>query len=132
MFVLPFDFGHHEQAIDQVVASALVSITRGRFVLDNVPTLEPARAVHRHKPTTDVTQQTKRSTDDSGPQLTSFDWSSTKIFQHLAHEAAVMPFFFFDRFYPGSFFGVGERMPVTAISISGCQLAGIRELQNID
>ena len=132
MFVLPLDFRHRQQAIDQVHSAALSCVTCGGFILDNVLALEPAGTVHRRKPAAHVTQETKRSSDDCGAQFAPLVWSTTEIFEHLADQTAMLPFLVFDRFDLRSFFGVVERMPVTAISVTGRQLARVRELQDVD
>ena len=107
-FVFPLDFRHRQQTIDQVLSAALACVTCGGFVLDDIVTLEPARTIHRRKPAADVTQETERSSDEGGAQLASFVWSGAEVFQHLADEAPMMPFFFFDRLNLCSFFGVAE------------------------
>lgn len=84
MLVLPLDFSHREQAVDQVSSAALARVTRGGLILDDVSTFEPARAVHRRKPASDVTQQTKRATDECGAQFPHFVWSATEAGEHLA------------------------------------------------
>jgi len=132
MFVLPLDFSHREQAVDQIASSRLARVTRGGFVFDDVSTLEPARAVHRRKPAGDVTQQTERAANQCSSQFAAFVWSGAQTREHLADEPAMMPFLVLDLFDLGSLLRIAQRMPVSAISISGCQLAGVRELQNLD
>ena len=107
-FVLPFDFRHREQTIDQVRPTALARITSGRFVLDNVSTFKPARTVHRRKPTGNVTQQTKRSANHCGAQFAPFVWSSAETLQHLTNQFAMMPLFVFDLFNLRSIVGVAQ------------------------
>lgn len=132
MFVLPLDFSHHEQAVDQVSSAALARITRGGFILDDVSTFEPARAVHRRKPAGDVTQQTKRATDQRGAHFAQFVWSAAEAGEHLADQPAMMPFLVLDLFDFRSLPRVAERFPVSAIGVSGSQLAGVSELQDFD
>ena len=108
MFVLPLDFRHRQQTINQVHSTALACITCGSLILDNVFAFEPAGAVHRRKPAAHVTQETECSTDDCRAQFASFVWSSAEILQHLADQTPVMPFLVFDRFDSRSFFGVAE------------------------
>lgn len=74
-------------------------MTRRGFILDDVSTLKPARAVHRRKPAADVTQETQRSSDERRAQLAPFVWFGAEIAQHLPDQLAMMPFFFFDLFY---------------------------------
>lgn len=106
--VLPLDFRHRQQTIDQVHSAALACITCGGFVLDDVLAFEPACAVHWRKPAAHVTQKTERSSDYRRAQFASFVRSSAEIFEHLADQTTMMPFLVFDRFDSRSFFGVAE------------------------
>ena len=83
-FVLPLDFSHRQQAVDQISLAALARVSRGGFVFDNVSAFEPAGAIHRRKPAGDVTQQTKRAAHHHSPQFAPFVWTSTQSGKHLA------------------------------------------------
>lgn len=96
--MLPLDFSHREQTVDQVRSAALTGVTRGGFILDDVSTFEPARAVHRRKPAADVTQQTKRAADERGAQFANFVWRATEPGKHLADQPAMVPFLVFNLF----------------------------------
>lgn len=132
MFVLPLYFSHREQTVNQFSSAAVARVTRSGFVFDDVSTFEPAGAVHRCKPAGDVTQQTKRSADECSPQFAALVWAGVQTGEHLTNQPAMMPFLFLDLSYLGAIFRVMKRMPVSAISISGCQLTGVGELQNPD
>lgn len=130
--MLPLDFSHRQQAVDQIRSAALARVTRGGFILDDVLTFEPARAIHRREPAGDVTQETKRAADQCGAQFANLVWTSAESREHLADESPVMPFLVLDLFHLCSLLRVAERMPVSAIGVSGSQLAGVSELQDRD
>ena len=128
--MLPLDFSHREQAVDQIRSTALARVTRGGFIFDDVSTFEPARAIHRRKPASDVTQETERASDQGGANFANLVWTSAEIRQHLADESPVMPLLVLDLFDFRSLLRVAERLPVSAIGVSGSQLAGVSELQD--
>ena len=130
--MLPLDFSHREQAVDQIRSAALARVTRGGFIFDDVSTFEPARAVHRREPASDVTQKTERASDQGGAKFANLVWTSTEVSEHLADESPVMPFLVLDLFDFCPLLRVAERMPVSAIGVSGSQLAGVSELQDRD
>lgn len=130
--MLPLDFSHREQTVDQFSSAAFARVTRGGFVFHNVPAFEPARAIHRGKPAGDVTQQAKQAANQCRSQLAAFVWASAETGQHLADQPAMMPLFVLDLLYFRSILRVAKRLPVSAISVSGCQFAGVGELQNLD
>jgi len=96
MFVVPFNFSHLQQTVDQVSATALARETSGRFVLDNIPALESSGAIHRRKPPHDVAQKTESATDDGGTSFTRLTRLSVETFKHLTHEFAMTPFVLLD------------------------------------
>ena len=106
--MLPLDFRHRQQAVNEIGTPALARITRSGFVLDNVSTLQPARTVHRHKPAADVTKHAQCSSDDRGAQLAYLSWSSTKTLEHLTYELAMIPLFFLYLFYSSSIVAIAE------------------------
>lgn len=106
--MLPLDFSHREQAVDQFSPAALARVSSGGFVFDDVSTFEPARAIHRRKPAGDVTQETERPADDGGPQFAALVWTSIQTGEHLTNQPAMMQFFFLDLFYFCSILGVAE------------------------
>jgi len=59
VFVIPLDFRHLKQAINQGCALAITRVSSGGFILAYVATLEPARTVHGRQPACQVTQQSQ-------------------------------------------------------------------------
>ena len=105
---------------------------RGGFIFDDVSTFEPAGAIHRREPASDVAQETERAANYGGAKFANLVWTSAEAREHLADESPVMPFLVLDLFNFCSLLRVAQRMPVSAIGISGSQLAGVSELQDGD
>src|SRR6185503_20991127 len=101
--VFPLDFGHRQQAVDEIFAPAAKRVTRGGFVFDDIATLEPARAVHRCEPAADMTQEAEHASNHRGPHFADFVWSSAKARKHLSDQLPVMPFLVLDSLYPSPF-----------------------------
>ena len=131
-FVVPFDFGHLQQAVDQIRAVAIARMPRRRLVLANVPALEPPGAIHRRQPPHHMAEQTQQPTNDLGAQLTPFVGRGAETVEHLPDKFAVTPFILFDVSDRCPLILRPDRFPVTAIGVGGGQLARIGELKQKD
>src|SRR6185295_316427 len=115
MLVVPLHFRHRQKTVDQICTAAVKRVTRSRLILNDVSTLEPPGAVHRRKPTTQVTHEPKYAAHDRCSYFPHFVWTSTEALEHLADEFTVMPSLVLDLFNPPALFGIADRMPVTAV-----------------
>lgn len=114
-FMLPLDFGHFQQAVNQIRAVAIARKPRGRLVLSNIPALQLACAVHRSQPPRDMAQQAQDATNDRGAQFAPFVWRGGETGEHLADKFAVTPFIIFDGSDRGPFIRLTDRIPMAAI-----------------
>jgi len=130
VFVLPLNFCHRQQTVDQIRPTTTERVARSGFILNNVPTLQPARAIHRRKPPAQVTHQSEHSAHHRRPYLSHLVWTSAETVEHLADQFAVMPLLVFNLLDACSFFGITDRMPMAAIGVTGGQLTRIGHLQH--
>jgi len=130
VFVLPLDFGHRQQAIDQIFMTGFECARGGILIFHDVFSFQRARAVHGEEPTADMAEDGDRLTDDPKDNLASSIGTGTELAKHGADELAVMPFLRLDCLYPLPFFRISEAVPVSAVGEAGCQLARIRMLQD--
>jgi len=130
VFVLPLNFRHRQQAIDKLGASGTACVTSSRFVLNNVPAFEFARAVHRYQPTAEMTKKTQRSPDNRRAQLAPPIGLRAELHKHFTDELSMMPFLVFNLSNSLFLFEVGHRLPVTSVSVSGGTFAGVGEAQD--
>ena len=129
MLVFPLDLRHRQKTVDQIRTPTGECVTRRRFILNDISTLEPPGAVHRRKPTAQVTHESEHAPDHRRSYFPHFVWTSTQALEHLADEFTMMPFLVFDLLDLPPLLAVDDRVPVTAIGITRRQLAGIGQLQ---
>src|SRR5205809_5776769 len=63
LLVFRFDSSHRQQAIDVLVQLCFLRECSGHLVLADVPQLQPASAVHRDEPLSDVTERADDASD---------------------------------------------------------------------
>jgi hypothetical protein len=102
VFVLPFNFSHHEETVDQIFTTAPDRMARGSFVFDNVSTFEPSGAVHGRKPAAQMAQQSEHAAHHGCSYLTHLKWTSAQAREHLTDEFAMLPLLRFDDLNPSS------------------------------
>src|SRR6185436_7026812 len=96
VLVFPLDLGHSQKTVDQILASAANGMARGSLVFNDISTLEPARAVHRSEPATEVTHQPEHPAHQRCSYLAHLVWTAAQALKHLSNQFAVMPLFLFD------------------------------------
>lgn len=128
-FVFPLHFRHLEQAIGHVRAAAGECEGRGLFVFDDVRSFEPARAVHRDEPASDVAQHADRSTDEPEDRFPQRVWPRAEVAQQSDHQFPMVPLLRLDDLNPRALRFVAHAAPVAAVRVSGRELAGTGALQ---
>ncbi len=132
LLVLPFDLGHGEQAIDELMPAASCGIFRRVFVLHNVIAFEFTGSVHGQQPSRDMTQRLKRSANDNSSNLSPRVRRRAKSRQHFSDEPPMMPFLIFNGLDALPLLGIRNRMPMPSIGIRRGPFAGIRKAKDFD
>lgn len=122
MFVVPLDFRHFQKTINQLVVATFARISRGRFILANVPALEPAGAVHRRQPTHHVTQKPKSPADQVRPRFAPLAGSTFQTGEHFTNQLAVSPLIVLNVLNRSFLLRVADRLPVPPIGMRRRQL----------
>jgi hypothetical protein len=130
--VFPFDFGHGQKTVDQILAPAAKRMSGCSFVFNYIPTFEPARPVHRSTPATDMTQESEHTPNHRRPYFSDSIWPRAQTGQHLPDQLPVVPFLVFNGLDATSFLRIAYRMPVTTIGEARSQFTGIGHLQGFD
>jgi len=79
-----------------------------------------------------MTQNSDGSSNERCSNFESFTWAGIQTCQHFTDEFAVMPFFIFDSFDSRAFFRITYRLPMTAVGKTGCALALVSQLKDVD
>lgn len=117
--MIPFDFSHHEQAVDHLIAAALDRIFCRELVFHDVGSFQFPGPVHRCEPATNVTEQSDRFSDDPEDGLAYEVRSGIELAEQLSHQSPVMPFLALDNPDPISLGRIGHALCVSPVSKAG-------------
>src|SRR5215831_18799373 len=102
------------------------------LILHDISALEFTRAVHRQKPSGNMTERLKSPSDDERFEFPARIRCRAQLGEHLPDKAAMMPFFIFDLMDPLPLLRIRRRTPVSAVGIRGCALARVCKLKNVN
>jgi hypothetical protein len=123
VFVIPLDFRHFQEALNQIGAAASARISRCGFILANVSALETAGAIHRRQPTRHVTKESEHSSDPVRALFAELIRPALQGPEHFPNLPAMTPFIVLNILNCGFLLGVTDRLPVPTIRVCCGQLA---------
>src|SRR5438128_6810792 len=130
--MLPFDFGHRQQAVHKFLMPCARCKSCGSFILFDVAPLQFPCTIHGREPARQVTEHAESAANQESSDFTKAARLSAKLGEHLTDEAAMMPLLIFNLMNSRSRPSIADRAPMPAISIRGSQLARIGQPQNVD
>lgn len=130
--VFPLDLRHFEQAVDEFNMAGQDGKTRRHFVLDDVPALQKAGAIHRRKPTAHRAEGAERTSDGAEDEFPGPARTRTELCEDFAYQLPVMPLLGFYRLDSLALTWIRDTSPMPGICEPRGKLTRISSLEDTD
>src|SRR6266849_6545341 len=120
--VLPFDLGHRQQTVDQLLMIRIEGVRRRVFVFDDVSSLEQPRSVHRKEPSRNVAEDSRRAADDPEDDFASPIRGGAEAAKHFADQFTMVPLLSLDDADAFALGKIADAVPMSAVGVAGGQL----------